>query len=175
MLCINSSFTTLLFVLRVCDSCVSCLVSFVTFFSVFCWFCYWLSGCWPGTLINKNWVELNSINWTIIKKLQWIQKMFVALCYNIFLSPDSHGCNYANALQLDRESLNLVHFSWILLVFEVPLGTSELYIFMLVSQSVQTSSLRRVCHRASSGCSDLEVFRRQIITLMFYIGISLLL
>jgi hypothetical protein len=37
---------------------------------------------------------------TDAKKLERIQTKFVSLCYNRFLSRDSNGCSYANALQV---------------------------------------------------------------------------
>jgi hypothetical protein len=45
-------------------------------------------------------VVWNSINSTDAKKLERIQRKLVALCYNRFLSADSNGYRYANALQV---------------------------------------------------------------------------
>ena len=42
-------------------------------------------------------------------------------------------------MQLDRESLYLVHLLWTLFVFEVPLGTSGTYLFS--RQSVSPSNI----------------------------------
>jgi hypothetical protein len=45
-------------------------------------------------------VVWNSVTSTDAGKLERIQRKFVALCYNQFLSPDSNGYSYANALQV---------------------------------------------------------------------------
>jgi hypothetical protein len=45
-------------------------------------------------------VVWNSITSTDAKKLKRIQRNFVPLCYDQFLSPDSNGYSYANALQV---------------------------------------------------------------------------
>jgi hypothetical protein len=45
-------------------------------------------------------VVWNSITSTDAKELELIQRKFVALCYNRFLSRDSNGYSYANALQV---------------------------------------------------------------------------
>jgi hypothetical protein len=44
-------------------------------------------------------VVWNSITSTDAEKLERIQRKFVALWYNRFLSPDSNGYSYASALQ----------------------------------------------------------------------------
>jgi hypothetical protein len=98
------------------------------------------------------WYAITSID---VKKLESIQRKFVALSYNRFLSTDSNGYSYANVLQVLNLlqvlymvediilmhflslmcfcALNLVHLPWTLLVFEFALGTSESFLcFMLV-------------------------------------------
>jgi hypothetical protein len=58
---------------------LSCSLSIVICVCLLCCFCNWPSGCWLGTLINQNWIELNWIEFwqniiknTVILKTKYI-------------------------------------------------------------------------------------------------------
>jgi hypothetical protein len=146
-------------------------------------------------------VVWNSITSTDAKKLERIQRKFVALCYNRFRSRDSNGYSYAYALQVlnlhtlhDRRhqldasfvtdffwALNLFHLPWTLLVYEYPLGTSETVLcFMLVHPikivppaGAQLPQIRFVINWMSSEGKLSHLVRRDI--LLHYFKVSLLI
>jgi hypothetical protein len=130
-------------------------------------------------------VVWNSITSTDAKKLERIQRKFVALCYNRFLSRDSNGYSYANALQI--LNLNTLHERRhqldAIFVLNVFLGSTSCSSTMdIIGLRVPTRNLRdfplfhvsssytncpsgRCATAANSVCNQLDVFRRQIVTL----------
>jgi hypothetical protein len=141
-------------------------------------------------------VVWNSIAPTDAKKLERIQRKVLALCYNRFLSPDSNGYSYANDLQvLNLRTLHeRKHQLDAIFVINVFLGfkscpstmdiiglrepTRNLRDFPLfhVSSSYKNCLSGRCASAANSVCNQLDVFRRQIVTLrqMWYYFTTLL-
>jgi hypothetical protein len=130
-------------------------------------------------------VVWNSITSTNANKLQRIQKKFVALCYNRFISPDSNGYSYANALQVlnlrnlheRRHQLDAIFAINVFLgskpcpstmdIIGLRIPTRNLRDFSLfhVSSSYTNCPSGRCATAANSVCNQLDVFRRQIVTL----------
>jgi hypothetical protein len=128
-------------------------------------------------------VVWNSITSTDAKKR--IQKKFVALCYNRFLSRDSNGYSYANALQvLNLRTLHDRRYQLVaIFVINVLLGykscPSTLNIIGLrvptrnfrdfslfhVSSYYKNCPSGRCVMAANSICNYIDVFRREFVTL----------
>jgi hypothetical protein len=117
--------------------------------------------------------------------LERIQLKFVTLCYNRFLSRDINGYNYANALQvLNLRTLHdRIHQLDTIFVIKVLLGskscpstldiiglrvpTRNLPDFSLfhVSSFYKNCFSGRCATAANLVCNQLDVFRREIVTL----------
>jgi hypothetical protein len=127
----------------------------------------------------------NSITSTDAKKLERIQRKFVALCYNRFLSRDSNGYSYANALHvLNLRTLhNRRHQLDAIFVINVLLGSKSCPSTLdIIGLRVPTRNLRdyslfhvssyykncpsgRCVVAADSICNNMDVFRREFVTL----------
>jgi hypothetical protein len=130
-------------------------------------------------------VVWNSITSTDAKKLERIQSKFVALCYNRFLSRDSNGYIYSNALQVlnlrtlrdRRHQLDAIFVINVLLgskscpstmdIIGLRVPTRNLQDFPLfhVSSSYKQCPSGRCATAENSVYNQLDVFRRQIVTL----------
>jgi hypothetical protein len=129
-------------------------------------------------------VVWNSITSTDAKKLERIQRKFIALCYYRFLPPDSNDYSYANAQVLNLGTLHEIrHQLDAIFVINFFLGskccpsttdiiglrvpTRNLQDFPLfhVSSSYTNCPSGRCVTAANSVCNQLDVFRRQIVTL----------
>jgi hypothetical protein len=130
-------------------------------------------------------VVWNSITSTDAKNLERIRRKFVALCYNRFLSPDTNGYSYTNALQVlnlrtlhdRRHQLDAIFVINVFLGFKsfpsamdiigLRVTTRNLRDFPLfhVSSFYKNCPSGRCATAANSVCNQLDVFRRQIVTL----------
>jgi hypothetical protein len=130
-------------------------------------------------------VVWNSITSTDAKKLERIQRKFVALCYNRFLSRGSNGYSYANALQVlnlrtlhdRRHQLDATFVTNVFLgskscpstidIIGLRVPTRNLRDIPLfhVSSSYTNCPSGRCATVANSVYNHLDVFRRQIVTL----------
>jgi hypothetical protein len=122
----------------------------------------------------------------MLKKLERIQRKFAALCYNRFLSPDTNGYSYANALQVlnlctlhdRRHQLDAIFVinvflgskscpstMDIIIGFRVPTRNLRDFPLFHVSSSYTNCPSSMCATAANSACNQLDVFRRQIVTL----------
>jgi hypothetical protein len=119
------------------------------------------------------------------KKLERIQSKFAALCYNRFLSQDSNGYSYANALQVlnlrtlhdRRHQLHAIFVINVLLgskscpstldIIGLRVPTRNLRDFSLcyVSSYYKNCPSGRCVIAANSICNNMDVFRREFVTL----------
>jgi hypothetical protein len=126
----------------------------------------------------------NSITSTVAKKLERIQRKFVALCYNRFLSCDRNDYSYANDLQvLNLRTLqDRRHQLDAIFVINVLLGSKSCPSTLdIISLRVPTRNLRdfslfhvrsfyincpsgRCITAANSICNNMDVFRREFVT-----------
>jgi hypothetical protein len=129
-------------------------------------------------------VVWNSITYTDAKKLERIQRKFVALCYNRFLSPYSNGYSYVNDLQVlnlrtlhERRQIDAIFVINVFLSaksssstmdiigLRVPTRNPRDFPLFHVSSSYTNCPSARCVTAANSVYNQLDVFRRQIITL----------
>jgi hypothetical protein len=130
-------------------------------------------------------VVWNSITSTNAKKLERIQRKFVALCYNRFLSRDSNGYSYVNALQVlnlrtlheRRHQLDAIFVINVFVgskscpstmdIIGLRVPTRNLRDFPLfhVSSSYKNCPSSRCATAANSVYNQLDVFRKQTVTL----------